>query len=496
MSRTSSSAMWKVVASYHRCFATIRRVTPKVPPAVIDALPPMEMIPSEPLTDPAAFKYGPVNAVYCVDAETGTLSAKDYVSVAPNGTTIHGRYGEIPSSHTATTPLEYLALLHPAACAAAAVRQLGKKKSTVLIYGASQAAGIAAAQLATVAGHAVIAVVDGQHSGDEDCLESIKGMIAEPGTAVPEEFAYSKGNFADLVNSIQFDKDGIPAKLNGAQILSDFKANLLEYCQTYPNTRPAAVGKEHMEFHYMEKDRELWQINQEAYYSQFPPGAPPLDAMKLEANFDLKQYAQFRAKFWHQTTAVITGSSAGFSAPHEVQAQLEQPMELDTNALGGTGFPYAFSVLPSNTLPSKTINASGSPMAGAIIVATPTLQKAAAAVHAAGSSKRAQAEALYFLSENEKAAYGAARSVIARAGGTKKTIVIGGTVAGLSTPVQPTDDDVKEALKAMDINDNGDSMLNFFIQRYRANDFPFYEHYAIHRATEPLAGPRQIVVAK
>jgi hypothetical protein len=35
-----------------------------------------------------------------------------------------------------------------------------------------------------------------------------------------------------------------------------------------------------------------------------------------------------------------------------------------------------------------------------------------------------------------------------------------------------------------------------FVQVYRAGDFPFYADYAVHRATEVLAGPRQIVVTK
>lgn len=48
----------------------------------------------------------------------------------------------------------------------------------------------------------------------------------------------------------------------------------------------------------------------------------------------------------------------------------------------------------------------------------------------------------------------------------------------------------------MEIQDDGSSQLNFFIQVYRAGDFPVYENYAIHRAMEPLSGPRQIIVTK
>ena len=60
----------------------------------------------------------------------------------------------------------------------------------------------------------------------------------------------------------------------------------------------------------------------------------------------------------------------------------------------------------------------------------------------------------------------------------------------------PTDADVKEALAAMAVQDDGSTTLDFFVQAYRAGDFPFYADYAVHRATEPLAGPRQIVVTK
>jgi hypothetical protein len=70
-----------------------------------------------------------------------------------------------------------------------------------------------------------------------------------------------------------------------------------------------------------------------------------------------------------------------------------------------------------------------------------------------------------------------------------------GSLPGIQT-VEPTDADVKEAVAAMDIQDDGSSKLNYFIQAYRAGDFPFYADYAVHRASEPLAGPRQIVVTK
>ena len=62
--------------------------------------------------------------------------------------------------------------------------------------------------------------------------------------------------------------------------------------------------------------------------------------------------------------------------------------------------------------------------------------------------------------------------------------------------VDPTGDDVKEALSAMELEEGGSSRLNYFIQIYRASDYPVYADYAIHRATEAVPGPRQIIVTK
>lgn len=70
-----------------------------------------------------------------------------------------------------------------------------------------------------------------------------------------------------------------------------------------------------------------------------------------------------------------------------------------------------------------------------------------------------------------------------------------GTLPGFET-AEPTDVDVQTALSAMAIQDDGTTILEYFIQTYRAGDFPFYADYAVHRATEVLAGPRQIVVTK
>lgn len=70
-----------------------------------------------------------------------------------------------------------------------------------------------------------------------------------------------------------------------------------------------------------------------------------------------------------------------------------------------------------------------------------------------------------------------------------------GKIPGLES-VEPTPADVKEALAAMKIVGRDNSKLNFFLQLYRASDFPFYEHYGVHRSQEPLSGPRQLIVTK
>lgn len=66
-----------------------------------------------------------------------------------------------------------------------------------------------------------------------------------------------------------------------------------------------------------------------------------------------------------------------------------------------------------------------------------------------------------------------------------------GTLAGLDA-VEPTDADVQEAMSAMDIDDMGESRLNYLVQVYRAGDYPIYADYAVFKA----GGPRQVVVTK
>mmetsp|Transcript_51071 Transcript_51071/g.94589 ORF Transcript_51071/g.94589 Transcript_51071/m.94589 type:complete len:187 (-) Transcript_51071:220-780(-) len=180
----------------------------------------------------------------------------------------------------------------------------------------------------------------------------------------------------------------------------------------------------------------------------------------------------------------------------EVDPQILKPIHISEGA--GDYVPYEPSVLdrrngegPSNKLPT------GGPVLGAVVVVTPALQSAAEAVDKAGKSLRSKAEALQFLTQTQRRAFAGASSVIAeakRAGGT--VVVVGGSLPGLDAPIEPADEDVKEALAAMDVDEKGQSRMNYFLQVYRASDYAVYADYAIHRATEPLSGPRTIVVTK
>lgn len=481
-----------------RQFATRRSTKYGLSQEIIDSLPSIAERDVVPSADPAAYTRGPVTAAHMIDTEKKEVSTLDSAALSPTGSVVHGRYGDLGDAAGAI-PLEFLALLRPAAEGAAALRVATEKakasKGTFLIYGASQANGLAAAQLASAAGHAVVGVIGGEHSGDEDMMELVKGLIAEPGTAVPEEYALSKKKFADLVAGISSGDEGIPAA-SATDFLADFKENFVAYSEEYPDTRPAAVDSEIMEFKWMEKDREMWETNMEAYLSQFPPGAPPVDKAKLDSFFTTEQYEIFRNKFWKQTTAAISGDKLPFSPPHIVKEQLETPETLShaTHPGAGSFFPYAFSAL-KQAFPEGTQAQAGGPILGAAIAVTPALKTAADKVGAA-KTLRAKGEALQFLSRNERAAFGAASSVVAAA---KKAgapvVVMGGSLPELPTAADK-DADVKEALAAMDIDDNGETRLNFFVELYRANDFPFYADYGVFKATEELPPARQIIVTK
>ena len=73
--------------------------------------------------------------------------------------------------------------------------------------------------------------------------------------------------------------------------------------------------------------------------------------------------------------------------------------------------------------------------------------------------------------------------------------MVGGQLPELKCVV-PSEEDVKDALSAMALEEDGIVRLNYFIQIYRASDYPNYADYALHRATEAIPGPRQIMVTK
>lgn len=493
------------VGSSVRCLATRRKMNASpVSAEVLDNLPYYPETDDPPSTDPGAYVRTPVKSAHCIDLEKKAVSDLDCVSVSPTGTVVHGRYGDLGPA-AASVPLELLALLRPAAEGAAALRvaqskakSAPQKKGTILVYGASQAAGMSAVQLAASAGHAVVGVVDAQHSGNDDMLEALKGLVPEPGTVVPEEYAISKKRFADLVQSVCTGDDGTTlAQASGEDFLEDFKKNLMDYVEVYPDTRPAAVSRAHLEFNYMEKDREMFEHNMEAFWEQYPPGSPPIDPAKIEAFFNVEQYEVFRNKFWTQTTGVISGDDTPFSAPHIVKKLSESPETFDHRTFPGAGpeIPYSFSVTKPSA-PPGTEPTAGGPVLAAVIVATPTLQAVADRV-AQASSIRGKAEALQFLPESHRAAFLAACSVAAQARAAGAPVVsVGGPLPGIDSVGEAIFEDVQAALTALDVDEAGNTKLNYFVQVYRANDYPFYADYAVQRATEPLAGPRQIVVTK
>eukprot|EP00934_Nitzschia_sp_Nitz4_P007357 Nitzschia sp. Nitz4//scaffold166_size90379//45245//46826//NITZ4_005059-RA/size90379-augustus-gene-0.12-mRNA-1//-1//CDS//3329538202//7347//frame0 len=450
----------------------------------------------ETAADPSAYQRSPVTSAHAVDVVKGAISAQDSVAVSPSGSVVHGRFGEL-GDDAQTVPLEYLALLRMAAEGAAGVRAVsGGSTGTVLVFGASQANGLAAVQLATAAGNAVVGVVGAEHSWSDDMVEYVKGMIPEPGTAVAEEYALAKKNFADLVTSISSGNEGL-ACYRGEEVLDEFKANFVEYTEAYPETMPAAVNPSALKFVGMEKDKEQFRTNMETYLAQFPPGAPHVDESQLDSRFSIEQYEAFRNKFWEQTTSVISGvESHYFSPPHIVKDLMKEPVKVDKAIHDATFSPVPYSFTPSLPFYAEGTEApAGGPVKGAIISVTPNLEAAAKAVAAAGSL-REKAEALAFLSDAQRSAFSAACSVasLAQKAGVP-VVTIGGELPGVPS-ADATDADVQEALSAMAIQDDGTTKLDFFVQAYRAGDFPFYEDYAVHRASEALAGPRQIVVTK
>jgi hypothetical protein len=248
-----------------RQFATMKKL-PKVSPAAASIIPNLPYL-GEDEDDPWVIKRDekkmsqflqtrkPVTSAHAVDTIAGKISNEDSVAISASGSVVHGIYGELGPVADAI-PLEYLALLRFAAQGAAGVRAVtgGKSAGTILVYGATQASGMAATQIASGAGYAVVGVVSGDHSGNTGMVESAKGLINYPGTAVPDVYALSKKNFADLVEGIAKGDDGCKS-FAAEEYLKDFKANLLDYAVTFPESLPAAVDAEQLKFNQMDKDR-------------------------------------------------------------------------------------------------------------------------------------------------------------------------------------------------------------------------------------------------
>jgi hypothetical protein len=199
---------------------------------------------------------------------------------------VYGELADVPEG----VPLEYLALLRPSAEGVAAVKAIVNKKKkqqdngtggTLLVFGASQPAGFAATQLANVRGCAVVAVVGGEHSGNEDMCDIIKGLVDEPGCMIPEEFAMMKRSLRDLVGEVNGPTTTTPPAYDRDLFLADFQQNLLDYVATYPDTLPAAVEPEELVFRGKDKDRTYFRENMEAYLEQFPKGSPPIPEQDL-----------------------------------------------------------------------------------------------------------------------------------------------------------------------------------------------------------------------
>ena len=348
----------------------------EVPASSVDTVKPPEYWSEPPALepDPAVYVRKPISSAQMIDvtSDPPCLSEKDKATLKASGSIVHGTFGELDSSLVEGIPLEYLALLGPSAEGAAAVRALSEKasgaKGTLLVFGASQPAGLSAAQLGAAAGHSVVAVVGGEHSGNEEMCDIVKGLTKEPGFMVPEEIAMIKQTFKELV------MDSATANTKSSthdpdQFLTDFKQNLLDYIATYPETLPAAVDKSELVFDGKDKDRTYFRENMEAYLEQFPKGAPTIPEQDLNEKFPKEQYAVWKAKFGKQTTSVISGAatSEDFLPADIVKQMIAQPepvgADLTTQA-SGDFISYDFSVLNE----SKTDLAPGGSIIGAIVV--------------------------------------------------------------------------------------------------------------------------------
>jgi hypothetical protein len=413
---------------------------PRNPNYTIDSIEPPESfnaaVTHEEKKSPLALERKTMTSASAIDmtSDPPKLSVGDTVTITANGVK-HGRYGEFSKDEVKDIPVEYLTMLHPAAQAAAALRTLGASDGgTVLVYGASQPAGIAATQMAAnLHNAAVVAVVDGQHSGEDELVDAVKGMAKYPGTAVGEPYATLKANFRDLVNDTVSGTGGASAYSVDSDFLVDFKQNLLDYCAMYPEGK-AAVDPDDYQFYGKEGDRKHFKDNMEAYLEQFSSGAPPIGEGELEAAWTKEQYAAFKAKFDVQAVELLTPGvemqDPDFEPPRIVKNMLGAPETPNEYTLskkpeeGSDYFPYEFNVLQQDG--SDVMGSVANPMLGAIIVATPNLVKVAEAVSKA-KTVRGKAEALAFFSKHERDAFYAATHVagLATAAG-RGVVVVGG----------------------------------------------------------------------
>lgn len=457
----------------------------------------------EEVEDPMAYNRKPVSSAHAIDTTSNPpkVSALDSAVITPSGAVVHGRFGELDIDPSSGIPLEYLALLYPAAQGAAALKAIanGAKNGTVLVYGAGHPAAMATVQLASSDGLAVVGVVSGEQSGNDEFVDALKYMTNEPGTIVPEEFASLKANFREVVNA-SVDGGTIGDSFDADKFLADFQKNLLEYPEYFPNTVLSPVADDYT-FAGKDKDRKYFDENISTYLSQFQKGSPAFDEVVVKEAFTKEQYAIFKSKFGQQMTSVITGDDTAteFNPADIVKSMTESPeiiseyLKTQTHA-DGDFVQYEFSTL-KNHIGNDVAMPKGGPILGAVVSVTPDLVVAVEAV-TKGKTLREKAEALQFLTESQKTAYAAASSVVAMAREAEKPVVaVGGKLPGFET-VEPTDADVNKVLSAMELEEDGSSRLNYFLQIYRASDYPVYADYAVHRSQEELSGPRQIVVTK
>uniref|UniRef100_A0A7S2JVD4 Uncharacterized protein n=1 Tax=Leptocylindrus danicus TaxID=163516 RepID=A0A7S2JVD4_9STRA len=447
--------------------------------------------PPEPVSDPDAYVRKPVTAAHSIDltmdtsgkldasyhpAMIGSLSKEDVCTIDANGEgVVHGRYGKLTSEQVAGIPLEYLSILNMAAEGAAAIRTIAgtstnSEKGTIVVYGATHPSALAAVQLASAQGLTSVAVVGGDHSGNAEAVDLVKGFAAHPGTAVPEEYAIRKSVLGNLVKVVSEGEQ--EASVNSEQFVSDFRANLKDYCATFE-----------------EEVRGL-----------------QLSDAELDT-FSADDYAVLKHKFKLRGNSLLGGDLSGppFEPPMLVRDAIrgggaakesleDYPVLKQENEYGDAFIPFDLSVLETKDMPGLD-DIIGGPVKGAIIAATPTLLVACEVVSKA-KGKRAKAEALQYLTGRQRNAYAAASSVAAAAKAAGADVyVVGGALPEMKS-VDVTSEDVSAALDVMRVDEDGSSKLNFLVQVFRAGDYQSYQDYAIHKATEPLSGPRVKVVTK